>query len=134
MSLQIIKARSAGQSMARHQGEGAIEASLSLDAYEHSPRRPYDWSLSRPGAALHIEPVTDTLPADLDPHLAPALAPVAPHIRLAASRQTRLEYLRAMALGWTMTALIAALALTAATAAAIRLPAVQQASIDAEGV
>jgi hypothetical protein len=97
-------------------------------------RSPYDWSLERPGAHFHIDPVSEQIPADLDPHIAPGMVSVPVEIRLAASRPTRLELVRATALGITATALIAALAATAFTAAAIRLPAVQQASIDAAGV
>ncbi|MFN3833760.1 MAG: hypothetical protein ACK4SQ_16160 [Allorhizobium sp.] len=88
-------------------------------------RRPvYDWSLDRSDAAYYIEPVGDTLPPDLDPHLAPAT--VRPLIRLEDTREERLEHMRALMIGWTAATLLLVLSLTAFTAAAIRLPAIEQ--------
>lgn len=93
-------------------------------ALTREPRSVYDWSLDRSGSSYYIEPVSDVLPPDLDPHL--AAATVRPLIRLEDGREARLELLRAQMLGWTAATLLLALALTAFTAAAIRLPAIEQ--------
>jgi hypothetical protein len=90
--------------------------------------RPYDWSLDEPGAAYHIGSSTASPPPDLDPHLQRL------DIRLGASRETRLAYARSMMIGYAAIALLAVLSASAFYAAVVRLPAVQQASIDAEGV
>lgn len=116
-----------------------VETSLSLDRFERSSpspireaRDPYDWSLDDPGAAMHIEPVWRHPPEDLDPHLV-SLRPLL-SIRLAATRETRMARLRSLMLGYALIGFLAALSGLTVYAAAIRLPAVQQASIDAEGV
>lgn len=93
-------------------------------ALTRQPRPVYDWSLDRSDAAFYIEPVSDFPPPDLDPHLAPVT--VRPLIRLQDSREMRLEQLRSQMLGWTTAVLLVALSLTAFTAAAIRLPAIEQ--------
>lgn len=87
-------------------------------------RPAYEWSLDRSDAAYYIDPVGDTLPPDLDPHLAPAA--VRPLIRLEDSREERLDYMRALMIGWTTATLLFLLSLTAFTAAAMRLPAIEQ--------
>ncbi len=99
--------------------------------HEQAPRErrsPYDWSLDEPGQAYHIGPSSPVIPPDLDPHVK------RPTILLSASRPTRLEVMRATMLGYAVIAFLAALSVLAFGAAAVRLPAVQQASIDAEGV
>lgn len=93
-------------------------------ALTRQPRPVYDWSLDRSDAACYIEPVGESLPPDLDPHLAPAT--VRPLIRLEYSREMRMEQLRSQMLGWTTAVLLVALSVTAFTAAAIRLPAIEQ--------
>ena len=93
-------------------------------ALTRQPRPVYDWSLDRSDAVFHIDPICETLPPDLDPHLAPAT--VRPLIRLQDSREMRIEQLRSQMLGWTTAVLLAALSVTAFTAAAIRLPAIEQ--------
>lgn len=120
-------------------GTSRIEGLLVLDEYERpfvasvSERRlPYDWGMDRAGQAFHIEPVGERIPADLDPDLAPAT--VRPLIRLDDGRETRLGYLRSMMVATVAVAFFAAIGGITLYAAAIRLPAVQQASIDAEGV
>lgn len=88
-------------------------------------RSPYDWSLDQPGSAYYIEAINDTVPADLDPHL--AVSTVRPlHIRLAETRPTRLEITRATMLGIACTACIIAIAAATLTAASIRLPQIEQ--------
>lgn len=93
-------------------------------ALTREPRPVYDWSLDRSEASYYIEPVSDVLPPDLDPHL--ALATVRPLIRLEDSREARLEHMRALMIGWAAATLLLVLSLTAFTAAAIRLPAIEQ--------
>ena len=93
-------------------------------ALARRPRQAHEWSLDRSDAAFYIESVGDILPPDLDPHLAPAA--VRPLIRLEDSRQDRLEHMRALMIGWTAATLLFLLSLTAFTAAAIRLPAIEQ--------
>lgn len=97
-------------------------------------RSPYDWSLDRPGAEYHMEPATGSIPADLDLHLAPATISVPLSIRLAMSRPTRLEIARATMLGMTAATCLAALAILAVSAAAIRLPVIEQQLADAARV
>jgi hypothetical protein len=87
-------------------------------------RPAYDWSLDRSDAAYYIDPVGDLPPPDLDPHLVPVT--IRPLIRLEDSRETRMEQMRSLMIGWTAAGLLAVLALTAFTAAAIRLPAIEQ--------
>lgn len=89
-------------------------------------RSPYDWSLDHPGAAFYVEPSSDTLPADLDPHLAPQTVSLPLHIRLAETRPARLEVMRATMLGIAFTVCVAALAAATLTAASIRLPEIEQ--------
>lgn len=93
-------------------------------ALTRQSRPVYDWSLDRSDAACYIDPVSDLPPPDLDPHLAPAT--VRPLIRLEDSREMRMEQLRSQMLGWTTVVLLVALSVTAFTAAAIRLPAIEQ--------
>lgn len=93
-------------------------------AITREPRPVYDWSLDRSEASYYIEPVSDLLPPDLDPHLAQAT--VRPLIRLEDSRPERIEHMRALMIGWTAATLLLVLSLTAFTAAAIRLPAIEQ--------
>lgn len=93
-------------------------------ALARQSRQAHEWSLDHSDAAFYIEPVGDTLPPDLDPHLAPAA--VRPLIRLGDSREERLDYMRALMIGWTTATLLFLLSLTAFTAAAIRLPAIEQ--------
>lgn len=103
-----------------------IDALCSLDRFE-KPRRPaYDWSLERPGAAWHVDPITDAIPADLDPDLAPGMITVPLSIRLEQGRAERLEHRRALMIGITAAALLAMLSIAAVTAAAIRLPQIEQ--------
>lgn len=90
------------------------------------PRSPYDWSLDRPGAALHIGPISQTIPADLDPHLAPCYASVPLAIRLERGRAERIEHTRALMIGITAAIFIAAVGAATITAAAIRLPQIEQ--------
>lgn len=110
----------------------AVEASISLDTFEQPTRDPYDWSLARPGAEYHIEPVIQHPPPDLDPHLAYARTLLS--IRLAASRPTRMEHARATMIGFAAATFLAALAILTITAAAIRLPAIEQQLADAARV
>ncbi|THV13753.1 hypothetical protein [Rhizobium rhizophilum] len=113
----------------------AVEGSISLDDFEptrHEPRDPYDWSLARPGSEYHIEPVIQHPPPDLDTHLAYARTPLS--IRLAASRPTRTEHARATMIGFAAATFLAALAILTITAAAIRLPAIEQQLADAARV
>lgn len=93
-------------------------------ALTREPRAVYDWSLDRTEASYYIDPVSDLLPPDLDPHLAQAT--VRPLIRLEDSREARFEHMRALMIGWTAATLLFVLSLTAFTAAAIRLPAIEQ--------
>lgn len=93
-------------------------------ALTREPRPVYGWSLDRSEASYYIDPVSDLLPPDLDPHL--AAATVRPLIRLEDSREARLEHMRALMIGWTAATLLFVLSLTAFTAAAIRLPAIEQ--------
>jgi hypothetical protein len=102
-----------------------VEASLSLDRFERpriktSPERraPDDWSLERPGASCHIGPVVSHPPADLDPHLRT--------VRLAQSRESRMQYLRSMMLGYAAIICLAVLSVATLYAAATRLPAIEQ--------
>ncbi|MEJ1932465.1 hypothetical protein WDZ92_19690 [Nostoc sp. NIES-2111] len=91
-------------------------------------RTPYDWSLDEPGKAFHIGPMTTVIPPDLDPHVAPRVIP------LSASRPSRTEVLRSTMLAYAAIGFIFAIAAAAFYGAAIRMPEVRQASIDAEGV
>lgn len=93
-------------------------------ALTREPRSVYDWSLDRSAASYYIEPVSELPPPDLDPHLAPVT--VRPLIRLEDSRPDRIEYVRAQMIGLTAATLLLVLSLTAFTAAAIRLPAIEQ--------
>lgn len=93
-------------------------------ALTREPRPVYDWSLDRSEASYYIDPVSDLLPPDLDPHLAPVT--VRPLIRLEDSRPDRIEYMRALMIGWSAATLLLVLALTSFTAAVIRLPAIEQ--------
>lgn len=95
---------------------------------EQAPRRPYDWSLDEPGKAFHVGPMTPGIPPDLDPHVMPRV------ISLSASRASRLEVLRSTILAYAAIGFIAAIGMGAFYGAAIRMPEVRQASIDAEGV
>lgn len=101
---------------------------LSLEGFERTTRPAYDWSLDHPGKALHIGPTTPVIPPDLDPHVK------RPTISLAASRPSRLEVMRSTMLAYVAIGFLAALSGAAFYGAAIRLPEVRQASIDAEGV
>lgn len=119
-------------------GTGAIEGLLVLDEFERpfvasvSGRDPYDWSLDRPGTALHIGASSPVIPPDLDPHLAPAHQPVL--IVLGGGAEPVGAYVRSLMIAWCATVFLAAMGLLAFTAAVNRLPAIHQASIDAEGV
>lgn len=93
-----------------------------------APRSPYDWSLDEPSKAYHIGLMTTTIPPDLDPHV------TRPIISLAASRKSRMEVLRSTMLAYAAIGFIFAIAASAFYGAAIRMPEVRQASIDAEGV
>jgi hypothetical protein len=92
-------------------------------------RPAYDWSLDRSEAAYYVDPVGESLPPDLDPHLMPVM--VRPLIRLEDSREARMDQMRSRMIGWTAAGLLAVLSLTAFTAAAIRLPAIDQQIADA---
>ena len=111
-----------------------IEGLLRLDEFERpfvasaSERSAYDWSLDRPGAAYHIGPSSPVIPPDLDPHVK------RPVIHLRDSREERLAYLRSTMIGYAAIAFLFVISVATFYAAAVRLPAVQQASIDAEGV
>lgn len=106
----------------------AIESALSLDRFVGQPRRPYDWSLDEPGKAYHIGPTTPVIPPDLDPHVLPRV------ISLSAGRASRLEVMRSTMLAYAAIGFLAAISAAAFYGAAIRMPEVRQASIDAEGV
>lgn len=100
-------------------------SSTTTTAPAKAARSPYDWSLDQPSSAYHIEPVSDRIPADLDPHL--AVSTIRPlHILLTEARATRLESARATMLGIACTVCIIALAAATLTAAAIRLPQIEQ--------
>lgn len=111
-----------------------IEGLLGLDKFERpfaatvSRRSPYDWSIDDFGAAYHIDPVTPVIPPDLDPHVLPRVIP------LSASRASRLEVMRSTMLAYAAIGFLAAISAAAFYGAAIRMPEVRQASIDAEGV
>lgn len=115
-------------------GTSRIEGILALDEFERpfvasaSERSPYDWSLEDPCKAFHVGPLTTVIPPDLDPHVAPRVIP------LAASRASRMEVLRSTMLAYAAIGFIFAIGAAAFYGAAIRLPEVRQASIDAEGV
>lgn len=105
-----------------------IERDLSLDPYERIPRSTYDWSLDDPGKAYHIGPMSPVIPPELDPHLSPRVIP------LAASRPSRMDVVRSTMLAYAAIGFLAAISFAAFYGAAIRMPEVRQASIDAEGV
>lgn len=115
-------------------GTSRIEGLLALDEFDRpfvasvSERSPYDWSLDELGKAFHVGPMTTVIPPDLDPHVAPLVIP------LAASRPSRTEVLRATMLAYAAIGFIFAIAAAAFYGAAIRMPEIRQASIDAEGV
>ncbi len=115
-------------------GTSRIEGLLALDEFERpfvasvSERSPYDWSLDNPGQAYHVGPMTTVIPPDLDPHVAPRIIP------LAASRHSRIEVLRSTMLAYAAIGFIFAIGAAAFYGAAIRMPEVRQASVDAEGV
>lgn len=93
-----------------------------------STRSPYDWSLDDPGKAYHVGPLTTVIPPDLDPHV------TRPVIPLSASRATRLEVMRSAMLAYAAIGFLAAIGIAAFYGAAVRMPDIRQASIDAEGV
>jgi hypothetical protein len=93
-----------------------------------APRSPYDWSLDDPGKAYHIDPVTTVIPPDLDPHVR------APIIPLSASRAPRMEVMRSSMLAYAAIGFLFAISAAAFYGAAVRMPEVRQASVDAEGV
>lgn len=105
-----------------------LEGDLSLDSYEREPRSPYDWSLDDPASACHIGPMTTVIPPDLDPHITPPVIP------LAASRPSRMDVVRSTMIAYAAIGFLAAISIAAFYGAAMRLPEVRQASIDAEGV
>ncbi len=105
-----------------------LESDLSLDRYERAPRSPYDWSLDEPGKAYYVGPMTTVIPPDLDPHVSPRVIP------LAASRPSRMDVIRSTMLAYAAIGFLAAIGIAAFCGAAIRMPDVRQASIDAEGV
>lgn len=115
-------------------GTSRIEGLLVLDEFERpfvasvSERGPYDWSLDDPGKAYHIGPSSPVIPPDLDPHVK------RPVIHLRDSREARLAYLRSTMIGYAAIAFLFVISAATFYAATIRLPDVQQASIDAEGV
>lgn len=108
--------------------EGTIEGVLSLERFERSPRSPYAWSLEHPGKAYHIGPMTTVIPPELDPHVMPRVIP------LSASRASRLEVMRSTMLAYAAIGFLFAISAAAFYGAAIRMPEIRQASIDAEGV
>lgn len=107
---------------------GSVEGDLSLDRYERAPRSPYDWSLDEPGKAYHVGPMTTVIPPDLDPHLMPRVIP------LSASRPSRMEMMRSTMLAYAAIGFLFAISAAAFYGAAVRMPEIRQASIDAEGV
>lgn len=112
-----------------------FDAHHAVDARDQQgarPYRPYDWGLEHAGRAYHVEPASERIPADLDPHLTPAT--VRPLIRLDDGREPRLDYLRSMMAAMMAIVFFAAIGGATLYAAAVRLPAVHQASLDAEGV
>lgn len=110
----------------------AVEASISLDEFEptrRQPRDPYDWSMALPGSEYHIGPLVQHPPPDLDPHLAYARQPV--QIRLASTRESRMELARDMMIGIGVAGIFVAIAVATIAGAAIRLPAIEQQLADA---
>lgn len=93
-----------------------------------STRSAYDWSLGDPGEAYHVGPMTTVIPPDLDPHVR------APVIPLSASRLSRMEVLRSTMLAYAAIGFLFAISVAAFYGAAVRMPEIRQASIDAEGV
>lgn len=93
-----------------------------------STRSAYDWSLDDPGEAYHVGPMTTVIPPDLDPHVR------APVIPLSASRLSRMEVLRSTMLAYAAIGFLFAISVAAFYGAAVRMPEIRQASIDAEGV
>ncbi len=113
----------------------AVEASISLDAFEptrREPRDPYDWSMASRGAEYHIGPVVQHPPPDLDPHLAYARQPL--QIRLNSTRERRMEFARDMMIGIGVASFVVAISVAVIAAAAIRLPAIEQQLADAARV
>jgi hypothetical protein len=129
----ILKHTNPGASSFDH-GISRIEGLLVLDEFERpfvastSERSLYDWSLDEPGKAYHIGPMTTVIPPDLDPHLMPRVIP------LSASRPSRMEAIRSTMLAYAAIGFLFAISAAAFYGAAVRMPEIRQASIDAEGV
>lgn len=115
-----------------------IEALCSLDRFDQpraaqlrqEPRPVYDWSLERPGAEHHIAPISETIPADLDPHLL-HLADEWPQIRTIRlhSNADALSDLRTrchLIIGLATCAAIAALCVVTAVSTSIRIPEIER--------
>lgn len=115
-----------------------IEALCSLDRFDQArapqfrqePRPAYDWSLERPGAEYHIAPISETIPADLDPHLS-HLADERPQIRKIRlqSNADAFSEMRTrchLIIGLAACAAIAALCIATAVSTSIRIPEIER--------
>ncbi len=99
------------------------------------PRPAYDWSLDRSEAAYYIEPVCDTVPADLDPHLE-HLAVDRPQIRIVSLRYnadafSELRTRCNLMIGLAACAAIAVLCVATAVSTSIRIPEIERQLADA---
>ncbi|WWT40042.1 hypothetical protein [Nostoc phage Nsp-JY10] len=93
-------------------------------------RSPYDWSLDQPGSAYYIEPVSDTVPADLDPHLA-HLADDRPQIRVVtlhgnADAFSEMRTRCNLIIGLAACAAIAVLCVATAVSTSMRIPEIER--------
>lgn len=114
-----------------------IEALCSLNRFDqaHAPRRQqlrpvYDWSLERPGAEYHIAPISEAIPADLDPHLShlPDGKSQIRTIRLQSNADAFSEMRTRchLIIGLAACAAIAALCIATAVSTSIRIPEIER--------